>query len=72
MIRGRFYSVAMPIWAILYVIIGLIARSSLVWAVGAMIFALIAVMGRVFPSHSGDQITNQRPTRLESPHDRVL
>lgn len=45
MTRGRFYSTVMPIWAILYVI-GIVAFHSKTFnVVGALVFALIAVVG---------------------------
>lgn len=48
MTRGRFYSTAMPIWAILY-LIGIVAFHSKVFdTVGALVFALIAVAGAAF------------------------
>lgn len=48
MTRGRYYSVVMPIAAILYVIVGLIAHTSIVWTVGALAIAIVAVLGTVF------------------------
>jgi hypothetical protein len=48
MTRGKYYSVAMPIAGILYVIVGLIFHTSIVWVVGAMLFAVIAILGSLF------------------------
>ncbi len=45
MTRGRFYAVAMPIAALVYVIALLITHNSTVTVVGAMLFAVIAVAG---------------------------
>ncbi len=45
MTRGSFYGTAMPVWAIIYVI-GIIAFHNRVFTVvGALVFALIAVLG---------------------------
>lgn len=45
MTRGRFYGAAMPIWGILYVI-GIVAFHNKTFnIVGALVFALIAVVG---------------------------
>ena len=45
MTRGKYYSVVMPIAGILYVIVGLIAHSGLVWTVGAMVVGIVAIIG---------------------------
>ena len=37
MTRGKYYSVAMPIAGILYVAVGLIFHTGIVWAVGALL-----------------------------------
>jgi hypothetical protein len=42
--RGRFYSVAMPLAAILYVIIGLVVGGAW-WGIGALLLAVVAVAG---------------------------
>lgn len=45
MTRGRYYSTVMPIWAILYVI-GVVAFHNRTFdIVGALVFALLAVIG---------------------------
>jgi hypothetical protein len=48
MTRSKYYSVVMPIAGILYVIVGLIARNGLVWAVGALAVGIVAVLGNAF------------------------
>ncbi len=48
MTQGRFYSIAMPVAGILYVIALVIIRNSTVAVVGAMLFAVIAIVGRAF------------------------
>lgn len=48
MTRGKYYSVAMPIASILYVIVGLIFHTGIVWTVGAMLIGIVAVLGNVF------------------------
>lgn len=45
MTRGRYYSIVMPVWAILYVI-GIVAFHNQTFnIVGALVFALLAVIG---------------------------
>ncbi len=46
--QGRFYSIAMPLAGILYVIALIITRNSTVAVVGALLFAVIAIGGRAF------------------------
>jgi len=46
--QGRFYSIAMPLAGVLYVIALIITRNGTVAAVGAMLFAVIAILGRAF------------------------
>lgn len=46
--QGRFYSIAMPLAGVLYVIALIITRNGTVAAVGAMPFAVIAILGRAF------------------------
>ncbi len=53
MTRGRFYSIAMPIAGILYVIALILTRNGTVAAVGAMLFAVIAIAGRAFGGKRG-------------------
>ncbi len=45
MTSGRFYATVMPIAGILYVIALFVSRSSQVAFIGAMIFALLGVVG---------------------------
>lgn len=45
MTRSRFYAAAFPIWAILYVMGIVIFRNHTFTTVGALVFALIAVVG---------------------------
>lgn len=45
MTRGMYYSVVMPIAGILYVIVGIIAHSGIVWTVGALCVGIVAVAG---------------------------
>lgn len=45
MTSGRFFATVMPIAGILYVIALLVSRSSQVALIGAMIFALLGVIG---------------------------
>jgi hypothetical protein len=54
MTRGRFYMIAMPMTAILYVMVGLIADNRSVWSIGALVFALVAVAGMAFFPHDGN------------------
>lgn len=42
--RGRYYAVAMPVAAILYVIVGLIVGGA-AWSIGALLLAVVAVAG---------------------------
>ncbi len=53
MTRGRFYSIAMPIAGILYVIALILTRNGTVAAVGALLFAVIAIAGRAFGGKRG-------------------
>lgn len=47
MTRGRYYSTVMPIWGILYVI-GIVAFHNRTFnIVGALVFALLAIIGVV-------------------------
>jgi len=45
MTRSRFYAAAMPIWAIVYVIVLVLSHNGTFAAVGALVFALIGVIG---------------------------
>ncbi len=45
MTRGKYYSVAMPVVGILYVIVGLIAHSDIVWTIGALCVGIVAIVG---------------------------
>ncbi len=45
MTRGKYYSVAMPIAGILYVIVGLITHSGIVWTIGALCVGIVAIAG---------------------------
>ena len=54
MTRGRFYMIAMPVTAILYVMVGLIAGNRSVWSIGALVFGLVAVAGMAFFPHEGN------------------
>ncbi len=46
--QGRFYSLAMPLAGVLYVIALVITKNSTVAVVGALLFAVIAILGRAF------------------------
>ncbi|MDQ6603278.1 MAG: hypothetical protein M3Z19_11180 [Chloroflexota bacterium] len=45
MTRGKYYSVAMPIAGLVYVIVGVIAHSGIVWTVGALCMGIVAIAG---------------------------
>lgn len=45
MTRSKYYSVVMPIAGIVYVIVGLIAHSGIVWTVGALCVGIVAILG---------------------------
>ncbi len=49
MTRGKVTSVAVPIAAVLYVIVGIITGNDTVWEVGALVVALVAIASRAFP-----------------------
>jgi hypothetical protein len=48
MTRGKYYTVAMPVAGILYVVVGLIFHTGIVWSVGALLVGLVAVLGNLF------------------------
>ncbi len=48
MTRGKYYSVAMPIAGILYVAVGLIFHTGIVWSVGALLLGIVAIAGNAF------------------------
>jgi hypothetical protein len=48
MTRGKYYSVVMPIAGILYVIVGLIFHTGIVWTVGALLIGVVAILGNLF------------------------
>ncbi len=48
MSQGRFYSIAMPLAGVLYAIAIVITRNNTVAVVGAMLFAVIAIVGMAF------------------------
>ena len=48
MTRGKYYSVVMPIAGILYVIVGLIFHTGIVWTIGAMSLGIVAILGNAF------------------------
>lgn len=53
MTRGRFYSIAMPLAGILYVIALILTHNGKVATVGALLFAVIAIAGTAFGGKSG-------------------
>ena len=63
MTRSRWYSVVMPIYAILYVIALYIGsqtdHGSPVAVIGAMGFAIIAIAGRLFPPATSGTVADQ-------------
>lgn len=65
MSRGRYYSTVMPIWAILYVIGIFVFDSSTFTVLGALVFALLAVVGIavVRPEAGGRQRVRKRNAR---------
>lgn len=52
MTRGRYYSVVMPIAAIVYVIVGILV-GGMAWTIGALCIALVAVLGNAFLPSGG-------------------
>ncbi len=42
---GKYYSVAMPTVGIVYMIVGIIAHSGIVWTVGALCMGIVAIAG---------------------------
>lgn len=48
MTHGKYYSVVMPIAAVLYVIVGLLVGDK-AWTIGALCIAIVAIAGTAFP-----------------------
>lgn len=53
MTRGKFYSIAMPIAAILYLAVLFIAHSGTVAAVAVLLFPVVAVLELAFGGRQG-------------------
>lgn len=64
--------IAMPMTAILYVMVGLIADNRSVWSIGALVFALVAVAGMAFFPHDGNRTGASHHRLIFSPQrDRL-
>ncbi len=48
MTRGRFYSIAMPLLGVLYAMAIVITHNGTVTVIGAMLFAVVAIVGTAF------------------------
>lgn len=63
MTRGQFYGAAMPIWGVLYVIGLIVFKNSALAGAGALVFALIAVVGATVIRPDPDSGRERRRTR---------